>query len=133
MDNEINAVFTENIGAMPMIVDYLKKIKFAENIDKLVKPLRSNNERLSHGITCFVFILYLLCRPHVTYKLERWVEKTTYLKSIFPEISSKHFTDDRIDDTFKALYKAGIRQKFCVKILQFKKNCNIYNNGIFLE
>lgn len=125
MDNKIDAVFTEHIGAMPMIVDYLKKIQFAQNIDNIVKPLRSNNERLSHGTTCFVFILYLLCRPHVTYKLESWVQETTYLKAIFPDISSKHFTDDRLGDTFKALYRSGIRNLFSSQSINIIKEFNL--------
>lgn len=114
-------IVTENIGAMPLIAEYLKRMRFAENIDSIVAPLRSNNRRLSHGQTCFVIVLYLLCRPRVLYKLEEWVQDTTYLKVIFPEIETKHLTDDRIADTLKALHEAGISQLFTGQTIEIMK------------
>lgn len=112
MISSLGNVVTEHIGALPMVADYLKRMRFIEAIDTMVKPLRSNHRRLTHGETCFILVLYLLCRPHVMCKVEDWVRDNTYLKVLFPHIEPEHFTDDRIGDTFKALQAVGIRDLF---------------------
>lgn len=123
-NNKVNIV-TEFVGALPMIVDYLKRIKFAENIDSLLPPLRSNNRRLSHGQTCFVLVLYLICRPHAMYKAQRWVQETTYLKAVFPDIEPEHLSDDRTADTLKALYDTGVADLFSGQSIQIIKEFNL--------
>lgn len=101
-----------------MIAGFLQRMRFIETIDALVKPLRSNHRRLSHGETSFILILYLLCRPHIMCKVEEWVENTTYLKVIFPHIEPGHLTDDRIGDTFKALQAVGIGDLFSAQSIR---------------
>ena len=118
-------IVTEFVGALPMIVAYLQRMQFAETIDMIVTPLRSNNKRLSHGKTCFILILYLLCRPHVMYKVEDWVRDTTYLRVLFPEIEPGHLSDDRIADTLKALQAAGIKNLFSAQSISIIKEFNL--------
>jgi transposase len=110
-------VYTEQLGVIPIVAEYLAKINFIENIDAIVEPLQGNHRRLSHGKTCFILVLYLITRPHVMYKVEEWVENTSYLKILFPEIEPEFFNDDRIADTFKALTKASIRNLFTMQSL----------------
>lgn len=118
-------IVTEQLGAMPMIIDYLQKIRFAENIDFLVPPLRSNNRRLSHGQTCFVLILYLLCRPRIMYKVSDWIKCTTYLRVVFPDIEPAHLSDDRIADTLKVVFEAGIMDLFAGQTINIIKEFNL--------
>jgi hypothetical protein len=93
MISSLGNVVTEFVGALPIIAAYLKRMQFIEKIDALVTPLRGNHRRLSHGETSFILILYLLCRPHVMYKVEDWVCETTYLRVLFPDIEPGHFSD----------------------------------------
>ena len=125
MISSLGNVVTESVGALPMVAAYLQRMRFIENIDTLVTPLRSNHRRLTHGETCFILILYLLCRPHVMYKVEDWVRDTTYLKVLFPHIEPGHFSDDRIADTFKALHAAGIRNLFSAQSIEIIKEFNL--------
>jgi len=118
-------IVTEMVGAIPIISEYLNKISFISNIDGLVRPLRSNHSRLTHGETCFVMILYLLCRPHVMYRVEDWVANTTYLKILFPQIQPGHLSDDRLADTLKALQEAGIRNLFSGQSVHIIKEFNL--------
>ena len=80
MSTDIEKVYTEQIGVIPMVAEYLTRIDFINVIDSTVKPLRSNNRRLTHGQTAFVLILYLVCRPHSMYRVEEWVNNTSYLR-----------------------------------------------------
>lgn len=125
MISSLGNVVTEHIGALPMIADFLTRMHFIETIDALVKPLRSNHRRLSHGETCFILILYLLCRPHIMCKVEEWVQKTTYFKVLFPHIEPEHFTDDRIGDTFKALQAVGIRDLYSAQSIRIIDEFNL--------
>lgn len=105
MSTDIERVYTEQVGVIPMVAEYLTKIDFINVIDMAVKPLRSNNRRLTHGQTAFVLILYLVCRPHCMYKVEEWVNNTSYLKILIPHIKGEYLSDDRIEDTLKAIFK----------------------------
>jgi transposase len=46
------------------------------------------------------------------YKVSDWVKNTTYLKVAFPDIKPTHLSDDRIADTLKVLFDAGIKNLF---------------------
>ncbi len=126
-------IITEIVGSIPVVADYLKKINLIKNIDTLVKPLRANNRRLSHGETCFVMILYLLCRPHVLYRVEDWVADTTYLKTLFPKIQPEHLNDDRLGDTFKALQEAGIRNLFSQNSMSIIKGFKLSTDQVHCD
>jgi transposase len=126
-------ILTEHVGAIPIIVDYLNKINLIKTIDTLIPPLRSNHFRLSHGETCFVMILYLLCRPHIMYRVEDWVANTTYLKTLFPNIKPEHFNDDRLGDTFKALHQAGIRNLFSHQSMNIIKEFNLSTSQVHCD
>lgn len=112
MSTDIEKVYTEQVGVIPMVAEYLKRMDFIKVIDTAVKPLRSNNRRLTHGETAFILILYLICRPHSMYKVEEWVESTSYLGIIMPGIKSEYLTDDRIYDTLDAIYNSKVKNLF---------------------
>lgn len=108
----------EAIGGLPLVAAYLQKLNFIKTIDDMVEPLRSNHRRMTHGETCFVMILYFLFKSDAVYKMEEWVLETTYLRSIFPNIKGEYFNDDRIADTFDALYKCGSSNIFSAQSVQ---------------
>lgn len=125
MNTDIEKVYTEQIGVIPMVAEYLTKIDFINVIDTAVKPLRSNNRRLTHGQTAFILILYLVCRPHCMYKVEEWVKDTTYLKILMPEINGEYFSDDRIEDTLKAIFNAKVKNLFSAQTINVIKTFNL--------
>lgn len=108
----------EAVGGIVLVAEYLQKLNIIKIIDEILEPLRSNHRRLSHGETCFVFILFLLFRPRAIYKMIEWVEETTYLRVLFPSILPEHFTDDRIADTLDAIHKAGASNIFSAQSIQ---------------
>ncbi|MFW6017048.1 MAG: IS1634 family transposase [bacterium] len=126
-------IITERVGSMPIIVDFLNKINLIKTIDTLLPPLRSNNTRLSHGKTCFVMILFLLCRPHIYYRVEEWVTNNLYLKTLFPNIKPEHFNDDRIGDTFNALHQVGIRNLFSHQSLNIIKEFELSTEQVHCD
>jgi len=125
MEHNISGLFSEQVGALPLIASYLNKINFAENIDNIVGKLRLNNRRFSHGNTCFVLVLYLIFRSHAIYKVEEWVKNTSYLQVLFPDILPEYFNDDRIADTFIALSKKGISDIFASQTMNVIEKFNL--------
>ena len=125
MNTDIEKVYTEQVGVIPMVAEYLTKIDFINVIDTAVKPLRSNSRRLTHGQTSFILILYLVCRQHCMYKVEEWVNDTTYLRILMPEIKGEYFTDDRIEDTLKAIFDAKVMDIFSSQTINVIKAFNL--------
>lgn len=125
MSSDIEKVYTEQVGVIPMVAEYLTKMDFINVIDMAVKPLRSNNRRLTHGQTAFVLILYLICRPHCMYKVEEWVNNTSYLKILIPHIKGEYLSDDRIEDTLKAIFNAKVKNLFGAQTINVIKAFNL--------
>lgn len=125
MSTDIEKVYTEQVGVIPMVAEYLTRMDFINVIDTVVKPLRSNNRRLTHGQTAFVLILYLVCRPHCMYKVEEWVNNTSYLKILIPDIKGEYLSDDRIEDTLKAIFNAKVKNLFGAQTINIIKAFNL--------
>ncbi|MBB6623367.1 DUF4277 domain-containing protein [Clostridium gasigenes] len=125
MSTDIEKIYTEKIGVLPMVAEYLMKMNFINAIDTIVEPLRSNTRRLSHGQTAFIVILFLICRPHCMYKVEQWVADTSYLKLLIPEIKGEYFTNDRITYTLKAIFNAKVKNLFSAQTINVIKAFNL--------
>lgn len=126
-------VTIEVMGAIPVIASILQKMRFAETIDEIVGEIRSNGNRYSHGKTCFVFLLYLLCNGDVVSKVEEWVSTTAYLRVLFPDIKNEYFNEDRLEDTLDVIYKAGLHNLFGAQVLNIIKAFKLEVSQVHLD
>ena len=108
-----------DIGMLIPLWAYLRKMKFAESIDRIVLLPGRNSDRLSHGVTAEVLALYLASRPHALYKCLNWVEECGFLRLLYPGLRPRHFTEARLQDTFDALFAASLDD------IVFLQCCNV--------
>lgn len=92
----------EVIVGLPIKANCLKKMRFAETIDKQLPPIRSNGKRYSHGKTLYIFFFHLLCRSSVICKAVDWVCNTVCLRVLYPDIKSEYLNVDRLEDSLDA-------------------------------
>ena len=123
----------ELVGGIPVVASCMKKMKFAETIDELLGEIRSNGNRFSHGKTCFVFLLYLLCRGDVISKVSEWVSQTAYLRVLFPDIKNEYFNEDRLEDTLDAIHKSGIQNLFASQVIKIIEAFKLEVNQVHLD
>jgi transposase len=132
-NEDSNEIATVCAGSIPIIYAYLQKIDFANRIDRMVAPLRSNNRRCSHGITATILILYLFCRAHIVYKVEEWVQETPYLMVLFPGLDPTDFSEERIERTLDAIHKAGTANIMFDQSARIIDVFNVKHDTIFFD
>ena len=69
-----------NAGPLIAIYNYLRKLQYAELLDSIIPPPGKNSNRLSHGKTAEVLLLFFYCSHHAVYRCDGWVEQNPILK-----------------------------------------------------
>ena len=104
---EIESVQTQGVGFSPILRYYFEKCGIAKIIDNHV-PLDPRRKKLTHGEACVAMITSILFQTLQLYRLCKFADNTTILKTIFPHIAPKEYFDDRLEDTLDALHDYGL-------------------------
>jgi len=108
-----------NAGPILALFNYLQKLQYAEGIDSIVPLPGKNNKRFSHGKTAEVLLLFFYCAHHAIYRCDAWVQQNPILEILYPGIKHEYFTEGRIQDTFDAIFRAGLNNVI------FNQCCNV--------
>jgi transposase len=100
-------VQTQKIGFAPILKYYFERCGIAKIIDEHV-PLDPRRKMLSHGEACVAMITGIMFQTLQLYRMTKFADETTVLKSIYPHIPPQEYFDDRLADTLDALFDYGI-------------------------
>ena len=101
------AVETQAIGFAPILKFFFEESGVQTIIDQNVS-LDPRRKILTHGQASVAMVTAILCQVFQMYRLCQFAEKSQILNTIFPDIASKEYFDDRMADTLDAIYNYGI-------------------------